>query len=482
MLMTKQELKIIVEEGEGYRIEFKEKLSDLDREMVSFANASGGRIFLGITDEGKIKGITINNALKSRVQDIANNCDPAIKILLEEFEDILIIHVREGSDKPYRCTGGFYTRTGPNSQKLNRDQIVAFIQAEGKVRYDELIKREFKDKDIDREKIDRFLKMSGISKVLDRPLLYKNLGIGEIQEGRVYYNNLALLFFAKNLNDFYYHTVVTCALYQGREKAVVLDRKDYNSDLVSNVDLAMNFIRQYLPLRYEFTGELARKEIPQLPYEALREALINAVIHRDYFEKGANVMVEMFGDRIEITNPGGLVKGLTPENFGKISMLRNPGIANLFQRIDYIEKMGTGIERIRRALKEAKVPQVQYELMPSFVKAVFQRPEEVSEIATQEKTQEAQVEAQEAQVEAQLLDFTAMDKGILKACKDMPKTGRELVITAGYETRTGNLKRSLAKLISMGFIEMTIPSKPRSSKQRYKLTEKGKRLLPGLIK
>lgn len=228
MVMNKQELKIILEEGEGYRIEFKEKVSDLDREMVAFANASGGRVFLGIDDNGDVKGITINNGLKSRIQDIANNCDPAVKILFEEFENILIIHVREGTDKPYRCTGGFYTRTGPNAQKLNRDQIVAFIQAEGKVRYDELVKRDFKDKDIDQEKIDSFLKMAGISPMLDKPLLYKNLGIGEIQESRIYYNNLAPLFFAKNLNDFYYHTVVTCALYRGEEKAIVLDRKDYN--------------------------------------------------------------------------------------------------------------------------------------------------------------------------------------------------------------------------------------------------------------
>ena len=150
-------------------------------------------------------------------------------------------------------------------------------------------------------------------------------------------------------------------IYQGKEKAVVLDRKDYNSDLVSNVDLAMNFIKQYLPVRYKFTGELTRKEIPQIPYEALREAVINAVTHRDYFEKGANVMVEMFDDRIEITNPGGLVKGLRPKDFGKKSVLRNPNIANLLHRIKYIEKMGTGISKIRTLIKSAGLRPVKFE-------------------------------------------------------------------------------------------------------------------------
>jgi ATP-dependent DNA helicase RecG len=396
--LIREELSIILQEGEGYRTEFKERPANLDREMAAFANASGGRIFLGIADDGKIVGIAIDNKVKSQIQDIANNCDPPIKIKLEEYKNILVIDVREGTDKPYRCASGFYTRTGPNSQKLSRDQIVNFIQAEGKIRYDELIKKNFSQKDIDQAKLTHFLELARISPVLDKPLLYKNLGIGEAQEGKIFFNNLAVLFFAKNLNEIYYHTVVTCALYKGNEKATVLDRKDYNADLISNVDLAMNFLKQYLPLRYEFTGELARKEIPELPYEALREALINAVVHRDYFEKGANVMMEIFDDRIEITNPGGLVKGLTPENFGKVSMLRNPGIANLFQRIDYIEKMGTGIERIRLALKAAKVPPVSYEFNPVYIKAVFSRPGKSDEKTAQETTQETTQETAQEKI------------------------------------------------------------------------------------
>ena len=385
MLLTKKELQIVLQEGEGYRIEFKEKLSELDKELVAFANASGGRIFLGISDSGVIKGISANNRLKSQVQDIANNCDPPVRVKIEEFENIFVINVFEGTDKPYRCSSGFYTRTGPNAQKLNRNQILEFIKAEGKIRFDELIYKRFSSRNLDKKKISNFLKLAGITSVLEHNLLYKNLGLGELQDRKFFFNNTAVLFFARNLADFYYHTVVTCALYQGNDKAVVLDRKDYNSDIVSSIDLAMNFIKQYLPLRYEFTGELARKEIPQIPYEALREALINAVVHRDYFEKGANVLVEIFDNRIEITNPGGLVKGLTPENFGKISMLRNPGLANLLQRIDYIEKMGTGIERIRRALKEAGVPEIKYEFSPVYVKAVFLRAKETTQETTQEK-------------------------------------------------------------------------------------------------
>src|SRR3990172_2320699 len=88
--MDLKELEMILKEGEGYKIEFKEGFNNLDKEIVAFANSSGGRIFLGVTDEGKIKGIGISNELKSRIQDIANNCRPKIKISIDIFEKIFI--------------------------------------------------------------------------------------------------------------------------------------------------------------------------------------------------------------------------------------------------------------------------------------------------------------------------------------------------------------------------------------------------------
>jgi len=135
----------------------------------------------------------------------------------------------------------------------------------------------------------------------------------------------------------------------------------------------MIFLKRYLAVRYEMTGEPRRREIPEIPYEALREAVINAVAHRDYFEKGTNVMVEIFDDRIEITNFGGLVKGLRPEDFGKKSMPRNAKIADLLHRVEYIERMGTGINKIRRLVDGAGLPPVEFEF-DTFFTAIFKRP------------------------------------------------------------------------------------------------------------
>ncbi len=210
----------------------------------------------------------------------------------------MIVSVKEGEDKPYKCSSGFYIRVGPNSQKLSRNEIVEFFKSEGKIRYDELINPRFDfDTHFDPKKFDRFLRLAGISKVMDTEDILVNLGAAEKQEGKIIFNNTGIFFFSRNLHDIYFHTMVTCALYKGVEKVDVLDRRDFNDDIISTIDRVMNFLKQYIPVRYEIAGEPRRKEIPEVPYEALREAVINAVAHRNYFEKGSNVMVEMFDDR-----------------------------------------------------------------------------------------------------------------------------------------------------------------------------------------
>lgn len=373
--MDEEELQQILEEGEGQRIEFKESLANLDKELVAFANASGGRIIVGITDGRKIKGAKISNRLKSEVQDAASNCDPPVEIELESFGDVLIIVVKEGEDKPYKCGPGFFRRVGPNSQKLSRNEIIDFLKDEEKVRFDDLRNSQFVyDEHFDSKKLDRFLRLAGISKVMDDQAILLNLGAAErLEDGRIAVNNTGILFFSRNLDYIYPHAAVTCALFQGTDKFTVLDRRDFNEDLMSNIDGAMNFLKRYIAVRYEMTGEARRREVPEVPYDALREAIINAVAHRDYFERGANVVVEVYDDRIEISNPGGLPKGLSPEEFGKRSVLRNPKIAGMLHRADYIEKMGTGVRKMQRLMSEAGLAPLEF-TFKSFFTVTFMKP------------------------------------------------------------------------------------------------------------
>ena len=475
-------LNMILEEGEGYKIEFKESYyANIDKEIVAFANASGGRIFIGISDEGKIKGIEITNKLKSQIQDLANNCEPSVKIEIEEFKNFLIVHVFESVDKPHKCSSGFYNRIGPNSQKMNRNDIIEFVKAEGKIKFDEMICRKFEyDEHFDEKKLNKFLKIAGITKVMANESILKNLDVATVNKSKeVTFNNTGAMFFSKNLDAVYFHTTVTCALFKGRERHTVLDRRDFNEDIVSNVDYAMNFLKQYIPVRYKFTGDPQRIEIPEIPYEALREAVINAVVHRDYFQKGANVMVEIFDDRIQIISPGGLVKGLSVENFGEKSILRNPNIANLFQRIHYIEKMGTGISRMQNMMADAGLKPIQFDFSELFVSLIFYRPEFEEFIKETDKQDKSRPESRlESRLESLSKEFDSqLAAKILIFIEEKESGKKELSIKLRHKTVSGELHKQIKELLEAGFIEMTIPEKPNSRLQKYRLTEKGKQVL-----
>src|SRR3989338_1536260 len=143
--MNKKQFEFLLSRGEGLKSEFKESFDskNLAKEIVAFANGDGGRIFIGVDDKCEVKGIQITNRLKSEIQDIARNCDPVININIEAFENILIVNVPEGLNKPYRCSLGFYLRQGSNSQKLLTDEIRAFFTKEGKILFDEIINNDF---------------------------------------------------------------------------------------------------------------------------------------------------------------------------------------------------------------------------------------------------------------------------------------------------------------------------------------------------
>ena len=242
--MKNKKLSLILGEGEGQYIEFKEKISGLDKEIVAFANSSGGKIFLGIDDKNIVQGINVTNNLKSQVQDIARNCDPSIIISLEEVENILVVDVKEGKNKPYSCREGFYIRMGANSQKMKRDEILDFVISEGRTRFDETFTN-IKDYSIDLVK--DYLKRIGVNEDVDKSTLV-NLGVGD-SNGNL--NNAGILFFTKRPKSYLINAYVTCARYKGIEKVDIIDRKDFEGDLISQVENSMEFIKRNTRLAYK---------------------------------------------------------------------------------------------------------------------------------------------------------------------------------------------------------------------------------------
>ncbi len=382
--MTKKELQIIIQEGEGYRIEFKESISNIDKDLVAFANSSGGRIFLGVTDDKKIAGVQITNKLKTQIQDIANNCRPEIQIIMEQFYNILIIDVREGSDKPYECSSGFFKRIGPISKKMTRDEIIDSIKSEGKIRFDELTAQKFRyPTDFDRNKLKRFLELAGLSKSLKAEPVLVNLGVAEKQEGILYFNNAGVLFFAKEPQKFIPWSVFTVALFKDEDGVDVIDRKEIGGSLFEIVDQVMDFVKLYSKVAYRFTGRPQRENIYEYPFEAIREAVINSVMHKYYFEHGHNNILRFLPNKIRIEN-----YWQKPHKFrlGKTVFRRNPLVVDLFARIHFGEKMGTGLDRMKNICKKENAPYPKIEFNENYFYVTFTPSKEYLKMATKKET------------------------------------------------------------------------------------------------
>ena len=377
--MNKQELDLILKEGEGQFIEFKENLDKrFAKEIVAFSNASGGRIFLGIKDKKEINGIESTNELKSRIIDIAKNCDPSIILNLNGFKNILIVEVIEGKNKPYQCSDGFFMRIGSNSQKLTRDQILEFSIKEGKTRFDEQICNDFDFKDFDDMKFEYYLKLARITDNISREKILKNLNV-LTDKGMT---NAGVLFFAKEPYNYISSSKVRCVHFNDNKRVEILDKKEVDLGIIGNIEFAINYLKERVSIRYEIKT-LRRKEFPEYPSDAYREAIINAIIHKDYFSVG-DVAVEKLKNQLMINNPGGLLPSFPKGQFGVLSYPRNKLLVDLLSRTELMERAGTGIKRIKDAcaLNKNKVkikPLETYFFVEIFPSKIYLRLENVPE-------------------------------------------------------------------------------------------------------
>jgi len=468
--MKRLDLDILLQEGEGSMLEYKESLSaSFARELVAMANTAGGKILLGVRDDGTVKGIPDSNDLRARIQDIARNCDPPVKVLVQRVGEVTVVTIRESDAKPVQCSDGFFWRQGAVTQKLSRSEIRDFFRSEGSIRFDLSLCPKFHyPQDFDREKYDAWFRLRGITGRPRTEDVLVNIEAAEHAGGHLVFRNAGVLFFARNVRHFFNQAYITCLLAKGADKVHVLDRKDFDGGIVADIEDAMRFIERNTRTAWRIEG-LRREDVPEYPMKALREAVTNAVMHRDWFMEGANVFVEIYTDRIEISSPGGLPKGMKLSDLGRKSIRRNALIADLLHRITFIEKAGTGIKRMRDEAHDQRCPAPIFE-DNGFFTAIFHPNPEVRAQA------ETRQEPSTAQVPHKYPASTAQVKIMLEAGRE-PKARDELQTLVGLIHRQHFIKEYLKPLLAAGWLEMTIPEKPRSSKQRYRLTQKGRSVL-----
>jgi len=379
--MNADQLKSIISLGEGFHTEFKvsvpSKVRELSVEICAFANAAGGVLLIGVDDNNNLKGINIDNAKRSAIQNSISEISPQLNCSFEivnvEGVDIAVIEVPTGINKPYVCSGSIYVRVGPNSQKLKTaEQMRDFFQESEKLYFDEATCKDFDvETQIDRDNFINFRVEAGFSPAVTDTQIRKNL---QLFTADGYFKRGGVLFFGSQPEQFYEQAITRCVAFRGVNKRYISDDKTYTGPLFVQYTNAREWLRGKLNVGYDIEGQGGgpRKEVWEIPETVFKEAIVNALSHRDYYEKGAVTTIELFDDRVEISNPGGLLASVG-KDFGHKSVSRNPLIFSLFQRMNLVEKVGSGILRMEEMMLSNHLPAPIYQTEGVFT-ITFKRP------------------------------------------------------------------------------------------------------------
>lgn len=375
-------MKTIPEEGQT--VERKESLGER-REIVetcaAFASAQGGRIYIGVRDNGTVVGVQIGKGtLEGLANDIAQNTVPklvpAITTVQVAGQTVILVEAEENPTKPVSAYGRAYRRSGRTNQVLAASEIAELYFTSRGVTWDETARTDATLDDIDAEKVRKFLSRARSERQWEidaqTPVEPALRQLNLMKNGQL--TIAALLLFGKNPQRFLLQARMRCARFKGDDEVEFLDLKVIEGDIIQQVEEAMAFVRRNTSMAAKIEGKLERTERWEYPPDAVREAITNAVCHRDYADSG-NAVVRVFDSRLEVSNPGGLLAGMTVDDLKQPheSKPRNKLVADAFFLIKYIEQFGTGIRRIINDCQEAGVPEPEFESRAGAFRIVFRR-------------------------------------------------------------------------------------------------------------
>ncbi len=331
---------------ESRSIEFKEQVSNTFLKSVSaFANYGGGEIIFGITDDGVIKGL---QDPKHACQDIETKINdsldplPEYTLNINESTSVVTLKIMEGLYKPYLYKSMAYRRNDSASIPVDKLELERLILEGQNLSFEELPSHSTDlSFNLLEEKLKKILQINKLN--LDT---LKTLELYSIDQG---YNRAADLLADKNS-----YPGLDMARF-GDSISIILDRETYDHiSILKLYDQALLMYRKYY--QYEEIKGSLRETVSLIPEKAFREAIANAIVHRTW-DVNAHINVSMFPDRIEVTSPGGLTKGMDKDTFlrGGISMLRNRIIGSVFFRLHFIEKFGSGVKRINEEYRQSAI-------------------------------------------------------------------------------------------------------------------------------
>ena len=359
-MLSRQDIVDIIKKGESTYIEFKEeriKPNDLAGEIVSFANMEGGTIIIGVSDDGAIKGVSIEDIEEKIMNICRNNCIPGIIPIYQEvaIDDakVVVLTIPKGVNKPYYTVDNkYYIRVGTTKRIATREELMRLIQASGAVHFDISPVEGTAKKDLNMDLIrDYYLKYNmfdlyeeteeTVNRILvNADILREGVNDKECTVG-------GLLIFGKKADDKLPQNGISFAHFKGNDiTEELIDKKQIVGNLPSIVEQALVVIKNNIKTPSTIVGAVI-EEKETYPKVVLREALVNAVVHRDYSINGSKIRVLMFSDRIEFHSPGKLPNTVTIEKMKiGVSYSRNPFLVKYMENLRYIDQLGRGIPMI----------------------------------------------------------------------------------------------------------------------------------------
>lgn len=350
---------------EGRRIDFKEEVSsNLYKLLSAFANTAGGTVILGVRDrDHAVTGIDLrNNTIKVLADSITTRLGihPIIETHEIDGKHVLTIFVEQGR-VPVAYDGRYYTRVGDTTREMFPDELREYFQQS--IEWDGITGPYTSDQ-IDEETVRRFLALAKAAGRLttiepDEPIDSVLRRLDLIRGGQI--RNGALILFGRDPQKYFPNSNIRIGRF--RRADIIIGDHEIRGNLFSQFDEAERIIKSYIGVRYDISEKamqesFQRKEVWDYPLPAIREALLNALIHRDYFNNTVQTQVRIFDDHIRFHNPGRLPEGITLETILKehYSYHRNPKIAEIFYRAGLVERYGSGIERMINVLNAASLP------------------------------------------------------------------------------------------------------------------------------
>jgi predicted HTH transcriptional regulator len=361
----------ILSRQEGKTLEFKRDLSSPDgvlRTVVAFANTSGGRIVIGVEDGTKrVRGVRDVLGQEERLANliadsISPKLIPSIEVLPWRKNQILLIEVYPSPGRPHYLTrlgseAGVFVRVGSTNRRADQ-VLIEELKRYGQVTsFDEQPVLDLNSEALDFRAASEFFQP--FRKLLRSDL--RTLKLTTHHQGRVVPTIGGLLLFGYDRFDRFPDAWVQAGRFSGSDRRKILDTAEIRTPLPGAPDLVLAFIQKH-SAREAIIGPVRRTDHWTIPPIALREAIINAIVHADYAQRGAPIRVAYFDDRLEIENPGLLPFGLTIEDIRQgVSKLRNRVFGRVFQEVGLIEQWGSGIQRMTAACQDSGLDEPRFE-------------------------------------------------------------------------------------------------------------------------